>query len=80
MRRTHGENRDNAAIITIGADLSSILAYDLCKELHHPTMSMIWGYGGRLYIEREIILFKSRQLQTSVEGFYLKLFGHVYIM
>ena len=41
---------DNVAIITTGKEPSSLLASAQGKELHHPSMSMIWGYGGRLDI------------------------------
>ena len=40
--------RDNIAIITIWIEPNSLLASALGKELHHPIMILIWGYGGRL--------------------------------
>ena len=50
MRWTNEANRDNAAIITIGTEPSSLLASDMGKELHHRTMSMLRGYEYRLDI------------------------------
>ena len=47
-RQTHEANRDKVAITNIGTDPSSLLASTMGKELHHTTLSMLWGYGGRL--------------------------------
>ena len=48
MRWTNKANRDNVATITIWTEPSILLASDMGKELHHRTMSMLWGYGYRL--------------------------------
>ena len=50
IRRIHKANMDNVEIITIRAEPISLLVFYLVKELNHPTMSMFWGYIGRLEI------------------------------
>ena len=47
---------ENLHLITKGTEPSGPLAYALGLEIHHPTMSTIWGHGGRLYIQRERLL------------------------
>ena len=40
--------KDNTEITTTGTDPNGLLDYDMGKVLHHPTMIMLWGDGGRL--------------------------------
>ena len=37
---------------TLGTEPNAPLAYASVSELHHPTMSTIWGHGGLLEIDR----------------------------
>ena len=53
MRSTHEDNSYNVEIITIGTEPSSLLDSAMGKGLRHPTISMLWGYIGRLKIDRE---------------------------
>ena len=60
--------RDTTATITIGTYHNSLLASALGEGIHHPIMSMLWGYGGRLDREREDIMQNKFQFNPE---FYL---------
>ena len=44
------KNRDDVAINNIGMETSSLLDSSLGAESNHPTLSILWEYGGRLDI------------------------------